>query len=178
MNQSAASRWPSLVSSARTGPSGPPPSRSTPLIRARTGSAPARSGGGPQRVVQRDPRHHHAVPRVAAAGKRGQPGPVPGRAHRQQVRALPGVRHRHAEVVEQPDAARPDQVAARLVAREGGLVHQRHPGPAAGQHQRGDAAGRPGARHHHVEAPGRRRLAARHRATTTATASVPVAQVK
>ena len=39
MKASAASRWPSLVISARTGP--PPGDRSTPLTRARMGSAPA-----------------------------------------------------------------------------------------------------------------------------------------
>ena len=46
--------------------------------------------------------------------------------------------------------ARPDQVAAGLVPREGGLVGQGDPGAAAGQHQRGDAARGPGADHHGV----------------------------
>ena len=52
-----------------------------------------------------------------------------------------------AEVVEQPHAPGPDEVAAGLVAGKPGLVDERHPGAAPGQHQGGHAAGRPGPDH-------------------------------
>ena len=110
------------------------------------------------------------MPGVAAAAEGGQPGPVPGRAGHQQVGALARVGHAQPELVEQLHATRSDQVPAGLVPGEGRLVHQRDPGSAAGEHQGGHAAGRPGADND--------RVVGAHRASTTATARVPVAQVK
>ena len=51
------------------------------------------------------------------------------------------------------DAAWADEVAAGLVAGEPGLVDERDPGAAAGEDQRGDAAGRAGPDDEGVETP-------------------------
>ena len=72
---------------------------------------------------------------------------------------MPGVGDTQAEIGQNLYPAGSHQVPARLVAREGRLVGERHPRAGPGQHQRGDAAGRPGADHHRIEA-------AAHRAAT------------
>ncbi|HEV2256928.1 MAG TPA: hypothetical protein VGS06_27670 [Streptosporangiaceae bacterium] len=88
---------------------------------------------------------------VGAPGEGRQPAPPAGRADREQVRASAGVGDTQPEIRQNLHAAGPYQVSARLIAREGRLVRQRHPRAGPGQHQRGDAAGRPGADHHHIE---------------------------
>jgi hypothetical protein len=88
---------------------------------------------------------------VGAPGEGGQPAPPTGRADREQVRALAGVGDTQPEIRQNLHAAGPHQVAARLIARERRLVRQCHPRTGPGQHQRGDAAGRSGADHHHIE---------------------------
>ena len=97
--------------------------------------------------------------------KAGSRAPPAGRADRKQVRALPRVRDTQPEIRQNLHPAGPHQVPACLVAREGRLIGERHPGTGPGQHQRGDAAGRPGTDHHRIEARA-------HRASTIASARV------
>jgi hypothetical protein len=80
--------------------------------------------------------------------------------------------HADPKLLKNPHAARADQVAARLVTGEGGLVDECDPGTGPGQHQGGDAASWASADNDRVP------MAAVHRASTSATASVGVAQAK
>ena len=122
-------------------------------------------------MVQREPWHDDPVTGVGAPGEGGQPAPPAGRTDREKVRALPGVGDTEPEIRQNLHPAGPHQVAACLVAREGRLVDERDPGTGPGEHQRGDAAGRPGADHHRIEARA-------HRASTIASATAPVAQTR
>ena len=123
-------------------------------------------GGLAQRVVQREPRHDDPVTGVGAPGEGRQPAPPAGRADHEKVRALPGVGDTQPQIRQDLYSPGPHQVPACLVTREGRLVGQRHPRTGPGQHQRGDAAGRPGADHHHIEATAHR--AERSMTSTTA----------
>jgi hypothetical protein len=49
------------------------------------------------------------------------------------------------------DAARPDEVAAGLVAGKAGAVHECDACSATGQHERSDAARRAGPNHRNIE---------------------------
>jgi hypothetical protein len=123
-------------------------------------------GGLAQCVVEREPRHDDPVTGVGAPGEGRQPGAPTGRADREQVRALPGVGDAQPQIRQYLHPPRPHQVSARLIAREGRLVGERHPRAGPGQHQRGDAAGRPGTDHHRIET-------AAHRAAAIAAATRP-----
>ena len=78
-----------------------------------------------------------------------------------------------AQVREHLHAPRPDQVAARLVSREGRLVGQCYPRPTAGEDQGGHAARWARADHNSVKR-GTARTGA-HRASTIASATALVA---
>ena len=80
--------------------------------------------------------------------------------------------HTDTKFLKDPHTARADQVAARFVAGKGGLVNERDPGAGPGEHERGDAAPRASAYHDRIP------MADVHRASTSATASVGVAQAK
>lgn len=80
--------------------------------------------------------------------------------------------HTDTKFLKDAHAARADQVTAGFVAGKGGLVNERDPGAGPGEHERGDAASRASA--HDDRIPMRRT----HRASTSATASVGVAQAK
>jgi hypothetical protein len=114
---------------------------------------PGGDGRLAQGAVEDQPRHHHPVIGVAPARERGELAGPPGRADRQQVASLARVGNADAQFREYLHAARADQVATRLVAGEGSLVGERDAGPAAGEHQGGDAAGRARPHHDRVEGP-------------------------
>src|SRR5262249_40290797 len=166
MMTSAASRRPSLPMTARTIPS---PSASTAVILAWTGTAPAATAASRRALSETSrgtptpcsaslrprpattPRHPPPRTAVPPPRKAGELPAPPGRAARQQIAPLARVGNADAQLRQHLHAARPDQVAARLVAGKGGLVGQRDAGAAAGEHQRGDAAGRPRSHHHRVK---------------------------
>ena len=108
---------------------------------------------GPQVGVEHGPGHGPGPARVGQAVEAGQDHPPPGRAHHHHVADVEAGGLGDAEIGQDLKAPRPDEVATGLVPRERGLVQQGHLGAGAGQDQRGDAAGRSGPDHQHVEAP-------------------------
>ena len=74
-------------------------------------------------------RHDHSVVGIGAPGPGGEHDPAAPWTDDEHLADPPLARSLQAEVMEEGDAAWPDQVAAGLVARERRLVDQRHTGP-------------------------------------------------
>ena len=111
--------------------------------------------GGRRRVVKQGVEagagHGQGPPRIGEARRAGQVDPPAAGADDDHVVDHPGPGQGDVQVLQEAHPPGTDQVTAGLVAREGGLVDQRHPGPAAGQGQGGHAAGRAGADHQDIE---------------------------
>src|SRR5882724_1296482 len=116
------------------------------------GLSPGREGRRLQRLVEDGAGSREAMARIGDAGAAGQSDPPSGGPDDDHVADAPGPGDVDAEVIEELDTPRPDEVAAGLVAREPGLVGQRHPCSGARQHQGGDAPRRPRPDHEDVEA--------------------------
>ena len=79
---------------------------------------------------------------VGEPGAAGEAYPATTLAHHVDLAHVTPDRWRQAQVVDDLEAPRPDDVTACLVARELCLVDQRHLGPTPRQHQSSNAARR------------------------------------
>ena len=116
-----------------------------------------RHGAGGDRLVAKDvvelsTRHGHGVIGVGQPRKTRQAHPPPGGSDHHHFADREAARHGDAEVVEDLHAAGTNEVAAGLVAREGGLVDQSDPRPATGEDEGSNASGGSSADDQDVEA--------------------------
>ena len=105
----------------------------------------------PEEGVEAGAGHGQAVARVRGAGEAGKPHATARWPDDDHVPHPLRAGHRDPELGEDLHPAGPDQVPARLVAREARSVDQRHTGTGPGQHEGSDAAGRSRPDHQHVE---------------------------
>src|SRR5439155_12984415 len=105
-----------------------------------------------EEVVEPGPRQGEAVAGVGLALPARKVDPPAGGADHDHVVDPLGAGDLDAQLVEDLHPAGTDEVAARLVAGERGLVDEGDARPAPGQDEGGDAPGRPGPDHHRVEA--------------------------
>jgi hypothetical protein len=106
-----------------------------------------------ERCVELDAREREGMAGIGEAGEARESNPMCGGSDDNHVAHRHRTRDGDAEVGEELDSSWAYQVAARLVARELGLVDERDPGAASGQYRRRDAARRPRSNDERIEAP-------------------------
>src|SRR5207248_8337773 len=116
------------------------------------GLSPGRDGRGVEGRVEDGAGDGEAMARIRDAGAAGQSDPAARGPDDDHVANAPGPGDVDAQVVEELHAPGTNEVATGLVAREPGLVGERHPRSAPRQHQGGDAACRPRPDHEDIEA--------------------------
>ena len=100
--------------------------------------------------VEPGPGDRHGVAGVGPPGSGRQDDAATRRTDDDHVAHPHSAGRRQPDLVEQPDTARPDQIAAGLVATRRRSVDQRDASPGACKHQRSHAAGGARADHHRV----------------------------
>jgi demethylmenaquinone methyltransferase / 2-methoxy-6-polyprenyl-1,4-benzoquinol methylase len=106
-----------------------------------------------KRGVEIDATECNRTARIGTAGVARQPNAPRGRSDDDRVADRDRSGYSDAQVGEQLDASRAHQVATRLVAGKLGLVDERDPGAAAGEHRRCDTARRPCSDDERIEVP-------------------------
>ena len=102
--------------------------------------------------VEAHPGDGDCVAGIGAALPSGEHHASPGGTdHDHVAHLLAPVRMGDTERRHQRQSARSDEITARLVSRKRGSVDKCYPGASTGQHQRSDAAGRPGTDHRNIE---------------------------
>ena len=103
-------------------------------------------GRGGQDMIEHGPANGQGIAGIGET-REAREADRPGRSDDPHLAYRRCAGQRHAQVMEDLDPPRPDQVAAGLVPREPGLVDEGHLDPGAGQLDGGHTAGRPGSDH-------------------------------